>query len=129
MVQNKKELIICVDFDGTLVEHRYPAIGHPLPGAFETLKELKEAGHKLILWTCREDFGYDINRQYLREAVDFCGKQGVEFDAVNETIPEADFRPERCKRRKPYADYYIDDAIPFGFPGWDKIREFFLGED
>lgn len=118
-------MIICVDFDGTLVEHRYPQIGDPLPGAFETLKDLKAAGHKLILWTCREDVGYNINKRYLTDAVEFCREMGVEFDAINETIEEEEFRPECCKRRKPYAHYYIDDAIPFGFPGWEKIREFF----
>jgi hydroxymethylpyrimidine pyrophosphatase-like HAD family hydrolase len=120
-------MILAIDFDGTIVEHRYPKIGEPLPGALETLRDLKAAGHRLILWTCREDQGYLIDKQYLSDAVKFCEENGVVFDAVNETLPEEEFRSEKYPRRKPYAHYYIDDAIIGGFPGWDKIREVIIG--
>ena len=120
--------VIGVDFDGTIVEHRYPAIGPEMPGAFEVLKELKAAGHKLVLWTCREDFGHNINRRYLTDAVEFCRENGVEFDAVNETIPEHDFRYGETLTRKPHCHYYIDDAIVGGFIGWSAIRHYFFGE-
>ena len=46
-------MIIAVDFDGTIVEHRYPAIGKELPFATSTLRQLMEDGHRLILWTVR----------------------------------------------------------------------------
>jgi GNAT superfamily N-acetyltransferase len=123
----KSSKVFSIDFDGTLVEHDYPRVGDPLPGAFEVLKELQAAGHKLILWTCREDQGYNISRQFLREAVEFCRSQGIEFDSVNEALHEHDFR-DKGPRRKPYAHYYIDDAIIGGFPGWDKIRQFLVAE-
>ncbi|HAW51174.1 MAG TPA: hydrolase, partial [Flavobacteriales bacterium] len=42
---------IAVDFDGTIVEHAYPEIGKEMLFAFETLKALRDKGHKLILWT------------------------------------------------------------------------------
>jgi hypothetical protein len=109
---NRKK-IICIDFDGTIVEHAFPRIGKPLPLAIEVIKELKEAGFKLILWTCREG-------KYLDEAVLFCIGYGLEFDGINETPPELEFRPEGG--RKAYADYYIDDRNLGGFPGWDVIR-------
>ena len=32
-------MIIAVDFDGTIVEHKYPAIGKEIPFAIETLKK------------------------------------------------------------------------------------------
>ena len=48
-------MIIAVDFDGTIVEHRYPEIGREKPFAFDTLKMLQKEGHRLILWTVRED--------------------------------------------------------------------------
>lgn len=121
-----RPLIIAVDFDGTIVEHKFPRIGEPLPMAFETLKRLKEAGHKLILWTCREDEGYLISRQFLSEAVMFCRANGVEFDAVNESIREYEFRPENGVNRKPYADVMIDDRNFGGFPGWDAVAEALL---
>ena len=45
---------IAVDFDGTIVEHRYPEIGAERPFATDTLKMLIKDRHKLILWTVRE---------------------------------------------------------------------------
>ena len=33
-------MVIAVDFDGTIVEHKYPAIGRELPFATETLRML-----------------------------------------------------------------------------------------
>lgn len=47
-------MTIAVDFDGTIVEHRYPKIGEEIPFATETLKILAQERHKLILWTVRE---------------------------------------------------------------------------
>lgn len=118
--------VVIIDFDGTIVEHCFPRIGEPLPNAFEVMRDLKAAGYKLILWTCREDYGYKIDKQYLTAAVNFCLENGVEFDAVNETIMEEDFRPEDCIKRKPYGHHYIDDRNIGGFPGWDKVRELLL---
>ena len=46
-------MIIAVDFDGTIVEHKYPAIGRELPFAIETLRKLQSERHKLILWTVK----------------------------------------------------------------------------
>lgn len=117
-----------IDFDGTIVRHAWPEIGEPMPGAFETLKDLKAAGYKLILWTCREDFGRLIDKQYLTEAVEFCRENGVEFDAVNESLKETEFRPENVLKRKPHCHYYIDDSNLGGFPGWDVVRQFLLGK-
>ena len=42
-------MTIAVDFDGTIVEHKYPEIGREIPGAIETLKRLAADGDKLIL--------------------------------------------------------------------------------
>ena len=33
-------MVIAVDFDGTIVEHKYPAIGKEIPFAVATLKQL-----------------------------------------------------------------------------------------
>ena len=74
-------MIIAVDFDGTIVEHRYPSIGREIPFAIETLKKLAKEGHRLILWTVREG-------RLLEEAVLFCRERGLEFYAVNRDYPE-----------------------------------------
>ena len=69
-------LTIAVDFDGTIVEDQYPKIGKPKLFAFETLRELQEKGHRLILWTYR-------NGKTLDDAVAFCKQNGIQFYAVN----------------------------------------------
>ena len=58
-------MTIAVDFDGTIVEHRYPEIGNELPFATETLKMLIADHHKLILWSVREG-------KLLDDAVNWC---------------------------------------------------------
>ena len=119
--------VLKIDFDGTLVEHRFPHIGEPLPHAFEVLKELQDHGYKLILWTCRENVGSKIDKQYLTDAVNFCKENGVEFDAVNETILDFDFRADYdCEKRKPHATWHIDDRNLGGFMGWQAVREILI---
>ena len=109
-------MIIAVDFDGTIVEHRYPAIGKELPFAIDTLRQLAAEGHRLILWTVREG-------QYLDDAVEFCRSRGLEFYAVNRDYPEEE--PERNNRftRKLKADLWIDDRNLGGLPDWGTIYE------
>ena len=74
-------MIIAVDFDGTIVEHEYPAIGREIPFATETLKMLMKQNHKLIMWSVREG-------KLLDDAVKWCKDRGVEFYAVNKDYPE-----------------------------------------
>ena len=105
-------MIIAVDFDGTIVEHKYPAIGKERVFAFETLKALQKQGHMLILWTYRSG-------SLLTEAVEYCRKNGVEFYAVNKNYPEEVF--DHTISRKINADFYIDDRNIGGLPGWGEI--------
>ena len=83
-------LIIAVDFDGTIVADAYPKIGKPMLFAFDTLKKLQSEGHRLILWTYR-------NEEKLEEAVLFCKKNGIEFYAVNKNFPEEDYDEKDSK--------------------------------
>ncbi len=106
-------MIIAVDFDGTIVEHRYPEIGKPILFAFEALKELQKRKHKLILWT------YRCGKE-LEEAVAFCRKHGIEFYAVNGNSADEKFDPEKMSR-KIHADIFIDDRNVGGFLGWGAI--------
>jgi hypothetical protein len=108
-----KSLVIAVDFDGTVVEHKYPAIGKEMPFAFTTLKELQKRGHRLILWTYRHG-------KTLDEAVEYCRKNGVEFYAVNRSFPEENFNPDEVSRKLD-CDMFIDDRNVGGFLGWGEI--------
>ena len=111
---NEPDKIIAVDFDGTIVEHRYPEIGPEMLFAFETLKELQKKNHRLILWTYRAGI-------YLDDAVEYCRQNGMEFYAVNANFPGE--TSLEMGSRKIYADIYIDDRNLGGFPGWIKIWE------
>lgn len=111
------ELKIAVDFDGTIVEHKYPDIGNVIPGSFEVLRELQAQGHKLILWTVRD--GID-----LQNAVNFCLENGVIFWAINESYPNEEFN--KYISRKIDVDIFIDDKNIGGFLGWQKIREILI---
>ena len=106
-------MIIAVDFDGTIVEHKYPAIGREIPFAIETLKKLREERHKLILWSVREG-------KLLEEAVDFCRERGLEFYAVNTNYPEEQGNHQHFSR-KLKADLFIDDRNLGGLPDWGII--------
>lgn len=107
-------LRIAVDFDGTIVENAYPAIGKPMLFAFDTLRELQRRGFVLILWTVRTG-------KLLDEAVEFCSKNGVEFYAVNSNHPEEVLDDETP--RKLLVDIFIDDRNIGGFVGWSKVWE------
>lgn len=106
-------MIIAVDFDGTIVEHRYPEIGKEIPFATETLKLLIAEKHKLILWTVREG-------ELLDNALDWCYEHGIEFYAVNQDYPE-ERKVDKGFSRKLKADLFIDDRNLGGLPHWGVI--------
>lgn len=98
----KRAPIWAVDFEGTItVRSRFPNIGKPNLRVIELLKTARLQGVKVILWTCR--YG-----NYLTEAIEWCKDFGLEFDAINENIPEAIEYLGR-DTRKVIADLYIDD--------------------
>lgn len=94
-----KTPIIAIDFDGTIVAHRYPEIGEPVPYALETMRLMQENGYKLILYTMRSG-------QYLQEAVDYLAAEGIRLWAVNENPTQKHWTDSP----KVYAHIYIDDA-------------------
>ncbi len=109
-------MIIAVDFDGTIVEHRYPKIGKPIPFAIPVLKQLMKDKHQLILWTVREG-------KQLQEAIDYCHLQGVFFYAHNANFPDED---RKKSPRKLTADLFIDDRNFGGLPNWGLIYQAIL---
>ena len=117
-------MTIAVDFDGTIVEHRYPAIGRELPFATATLRQLQKEmpDLHLILWTVREG-------QLLDDAVAWCRERGLEFYAVNANYPEElpSAVPTGC--RKVTADLYIDDRNLGTLPSWAAIYRLITGTD
>lgn len=106
-------MVIAVDFDGTIVEHRYPEIGNEMPFAIDSLRKLIEQQHRIILWTVRRG-------KLLQDAVDWCKERGVEFYAVNKNYPE-EVIEETNVYGKINADLFIDDRNLGGLPNWGKI--------
>ena len=106
---------IAVDFDGTIVEHKFPSIGKERPFACETLRQLSADGHKLILWTVRSG-------NLLEEALDWCSQRGLNFYSVNSNYPPGSlFDGSRDLSPKIEADVYIDDRNLGGLPDWGEI--------
>jgi hypothetical protein len=116
------QLIIAVDFDGTIVFDEFPFIGEPVPESVKILKLLKKEGHKLILLTCREG-------DHLVAACRWLAAQGLEFDAVNENLPGLSWEP-----RKVLYDALVDDravACPMRYmidgrrcPDWRAVARY-----
>jgi hydroxymethylpyrimidine pyrophosphatase-like HAD family hydrolase len=93
--------IYAVDFDGTLVEDKFPDIGEPKLKVIDYCKQVRQSGHKLILWTCRT--GSDLDA-----AVKWCNEHGLFFHAVNANLPEEiEYFGNDC--RKVGADFFLDD--------------------
>lgn len=108
----KDKTIFAVDFDGTLSFGQWPGVGPPNEALINFLKERKNIGDRLILWTCREG-------QELKVAIDFCEECGLKFDAVNDNLPEI-IEKYGVNSRKVSCDYYIDDRAVFvkEFKNW-----------
>lgn len=96
--------IIAIDFDGTVVDHRYPDVGPTLPGAIEKIKDISDKGVKIILWTMRSG-------KELEDAVKWYSDNGIPLFGVNENPEQKSW----TKSPKVYAHLYIDDAA-FGAP-------------
>src|SRR5574344_1963016 len=110
-------MIILCDFDGTVVP-KLLEIGYTSydTGASKVLKKLIKAGHKIVLWTCRNN---ESNNPYnyingkrrdissLQEAIDWFKNNNIPLYGVN-GFPGED---KACigTSRKLLADLLIDD--------------------
>jgi hypothetical protein len=117
----KKKLKIAVDFDGTLCTFNFPKIGEQtedMKQLMNILIEMRKDGHKLILWTNRGD-----NKEYpvLTEAIEWCKERGLEFDAVNQNLPNQ--KKVSGPSPKIMADVYIDD-LAINAKDWRDIVDF-----
>jgi len=107
---------ICVDLDGTICENLRPGISYkdvkPLPGAVDTLEELKQRGYYIVIntarnmRTCNNNVGRVIARQG-KLVFDWLDKYGVPYDEV--------------LFGKPHVDYFIDDK-GIRFTDWKDIK-------
>ncbi len=102
-------MTFAVDFDGTLsLGGNWPEPGDPNDKLIKYLNDRKQMGDKIILWTCRTE-------NDLKIAVDWCTNQGLEFDAINDNLPEV-VEYWGVNSRKVESDVYIDDKSV-----WDDL--------
>ena len=111
-------MIFGIDFDGTIVENKWPDIGEPKQKVVDYIKQLQDKGHKWVLLTCRHDDG-------LISALTWLFIHGLYPAAVNDNTTEkiAEFN---SNPRKVYADVYIDDHNAGGvyLPPLDGYMDF-----
>jgi capsule biosynthesis phosphatase len=106
---------ICIDLDGVIAQLRRPEQTYqdvePVPGAVEALRQLRAAGHYLIIctarhmMTCSGNPGIALARQGL-VTLDWLARNGIEFDEIH--------------FGKPHADVYVDDNA-FRFHAWADV--------
>ena len=94
-------MIYAIDFDGTIVENKFPGIGAINPEAEKFIRDLKANGDKWILYTMREG-------KLLDEAVEYLKSKDLAPDAANDNLPEL-CEAFKNNPRKVFANVYIDD--------------------
>lgn len=97
--------VIAVDFDGCLCHNAFPEIGAPHWDVIAKARQEQKDGAGLILWTCREG-------RLLQEAIEACSIWGLEFDAVNDSLPEWIKEYGNSPRKVGATEYWDDRAVP-----------------
>lgn len=115
-------MYISVDFDDTIMVDTHHIILREVPGALDTIKELINKGHILILETMRSDGG-------LNEAIEWLSENDVVFNYINENPIQKNW----TNSPKIYANLYIDNLdadcpliynkSTHPYVDWVKIRE------
>lgn len=111
---------IVIDLDGVICPVKLPhesyAALEPIPGAIEKLRELRSAGHYIIIQTARNMATCESNLGRVMKNIggltlDWLERHGVEYDEIY--------------FGKPNAEIYIDDR-GLRFSSWDQITESIL---
>lgn len=108
------KVYIVVDFDGTVVEHKFPGVGEPVPGAIDTLKRFQDKGYLIILNTMRSyknnkppTFpGENVVIDALTPAVSFFKDYGINLYGINNNPDQNSW----TNSPKVYGHFYIDDT-------------------
>lgn len=127
-------MYIVVDFDGTCVTHEFPHLGHDI-GAVDVLKDLVNAGHKLILFTMRSDgqtetlfeSGAKVHAgDFLTQAVNWFIDNGIALFGVQTNPTQSRW----TSSPKAYGELIIDDAAlgcPLIYPKTDSFGNLVVG--
>jgi len=92
-------MYIAIDFDGTVVKHRYPELGEDVPMAVEVIKKLVENNHNIILYTMRSG-------KELEDAISWYKERNIPLYGINDNPDQYEWTTSN----KIWANIYIDDA-------------------
>lgn len=118
---------IAVDFDGTIVDFRFPAVGDIKSGVVEALQRFRDLGYHILIYSCRtskwhselfaEDDGQPVmERPTVKSMMHYLDWHGVPYDEVDDG-----------SKGKPLADFYIDDKGVRFENNWPEIVKFVEG--
>ena len=96
-----KPLTIVIDFDKTIANGRYPHIDRLKRGAKACINELYDAGHTIIINSCRSG----DHEMHMR---DFLRGEGIQYHVINNNYPQ-NVENYGSDSRKIYGDIYIDE--------------------
>ena len=108
-------MIGLIDFDGTVVYHVPEGVCQVDTGAERVLKKLIEKGHKIVLWTCRNEsktnpFNYLDGKpkipNSLNEAINWYKDRDIPLYSINGVPGNEKYIGESIK---PLCDFVIDD--------------------
>jgi len=108
---------IAIDLDGTICEIKKPEQSYtdlkPLPGAVERIRELRKAGHYVIILTSRhmatcEGNVAKVMKKIGKLTLDWLEQNGIEYDEIF--------------FGRPNAEIYVDDRA-IRFSNWEETTE------
>jgi predicted HAD superfamily phosphohydrolase YqeG len=117
--------IIVVDFDGTIVDFKYPSIGEPKPGVREALTRFRELGYSIVVSSCRNarrfpeifQVGIEgqpvVERQTYKDMIKFMDDHQLPYDEIDDG-----------SLGKPLGNLYIDDKGVRFENNWTEIQRF-----
>jgi hypothetical protein len=99
-------MTIYLDFDGTVVEHQYPALGAENQHAFRVIRALQVKDHYIILNTYRAD----INDGSLAEALEYLNSPTNGLSPITEhTARKIHPGPFDLRESVRFEKLYLDD--------------------
>ena len=113
---NMNQVVLAVDFDGTICEVDYPSIGRERKGAKEYINKLYDEGYTIVINTCRTNDGAFKAESIAKQFLEI---RGIKYHYFNEN-PEFLIKMYGCDTRKISADVYIDDKCMFDIPSWKE---------
>ena len=108
--------MLSIDFDGVIHDRPFGrrdleekiGWGKPIPGAFEAICRLQDAGYVVVVYTC------------------LVGQELQIREWFSENMPRYMSMPEVVTDRKPYAIAYIDDRGIRFENNWPSIVKYFV---